>query len=97
MAFAYILFSNHLNRFYIGCTTDSVENRLTKHNQSFFGVKAFTSKSSDWNIVWKVETDSIEHARKIEKKIKAMKSTVFIRNLISYPELTLKIFKETLR
>ena len=96
MAFTYILFSKQLDRFYIGSTNDRVENRLIKHNEKFFGTKAFTAKSEDWKIVWSVETESITHAEKIEKKIKKMKSKVFIRNLIMYPELTNKIFKETL-
>ena len=35
MFFVYILFSNKLNRFYIG-TTDNVEKRLLEHNSGFY-------------------------------------------------------------
>ena len=40
--FVYIIYSEKLNKFYVG-TTDDIENRLLKHNNGFYG-QAFTKK-----------------------------------------------------
>ncbi|MCF8358973.1 MAG: GIY-YIG nuclease family protein, partial [Prolixibacteraceae bacterium] len=42
-AFAYILFSEKLNRFYVGSTHESIEQRLEKHNQHSYGNHRFTA------------------------------------------------------
>ena len=42
----YILYSQKLDKFYIGYTQDSTENRLDKHNQSSYGSK-YTSITND--------------------------------------------------
>lgn len=96
MPFAYILFSHSLDSYYIGSTSASADLRLLLHNHKFFGAKAFTAKASDWSIFWSLETVSIQHAKRIERKIKSMKSRIYIQNLIKYPDLSSKFFNETL-
>jgi putative endonuclease len=49
MSFFYILFSNSAHKFYIGHTTESVEERLRKHNSNHNG---FTGKFNDWRVVY---------------------------------------------
>ena len=48
MSYCYILFSQKLDRFYIGATTQTPENRLEKHNQHSYGNHHFTAKADDW-------------------------------------------------
>ncbi|MGB1283632.1 MAG: GIY-YIG nuclease family protein, partial [Polaribacter sp.] len=45
--FVYILFSEHLNRFYIGFTSD-ISARIIRHNQKSNG---FTGRAKDWILV----------------------------------------------
>ncbi len=45
----YILFSNALDRYYIGHTTEAVEERLRKHLADH---KAWTSRAKDWRVVY---------------------------------------------
>ena len=96
MPYAYILYSQSIDRFYIGSTADNLEDRLSKHLKIEYGNKAFTSKASDWVVFWSVCTDNILHAKRIERKLKQMKSRVYLQNLVKYPELVTKIFNETL-
>lgn len=49
MIACYILPSPDLDKFYIGITQDSVENRILKHNNASYG-KHFTSEVNDWEI-----------------------------------------------
>ena len=41
-AFCYILYSKSIDRFYIGSTGDTLENRLIKHNSKFYDIKIFS-------------------------------------------------------
>jgi putative endonuclease len=95
-AFCYILFSEKLQKFYIGATKkDDVHERIHMHNTYYYGKNKFTAKSNDWVLYLLIEADHYAHALKIEKKIKAMKSSKYIRNLLKYPEMVLKIIEET--
>jgi putative endonuclease len=47
MAITYILFSENLNKYYIGSTRNSMEERLEKHLTNHDG---FTAKAKDWKI-----------------------------------------------
>ena len=96
MPYTFILYSQSLDRFYIGSTELNPEERLTKHLSIEYGNKSFTSKASDWVVFWSVYTDNIIHARRIETKLKQMKSRVYLQNLVKYPELATKIFNDTL-
>ena len=93
MAACYILHSKSTNKFYIGSTQVKVEERLYKHNTSFYG-KHFTSASNDWQIFMVIECVSYKQARKIEIHIKKMKSKKYIKNLGSYPQMIQKLLEK---
>ena len=91
----YILFSELLNKFYIGVCQDSLEDRITKHNDHTYGEHRFTARANDWNLFLQIDTKDYAHAVRIERKIKSMKSRIYIQNLTKYPELIEKIISET--
>ncbi len=79
MNYVYILYSLKLNRFYVGFTTISVEERLNKHLSNHNG---YTSRTKDWEIVYTEEFIVKEEAIKREKEIKNWKSKAKIVELI---------------
>jgi putative endonuclease len=85
----YILHSVKLNRFYIG-TTDNVSRRLEEHNSGFYK-DAFSVKGIPWSMFLTIQDLHSKQALDIEKHIKAMKSTAYIKNLLKYPEMTEKL------
>ena len=46
MAYVYILFSETLNKYYVGSTVGLIEERLKKHLSDHMG---YTGKAKDWN------------------------------------------------
>ena len=96
MVGCYIIFSNKLNRFYIGATQVDVKSRLEKHNNGSYGKSKFTSTANDWQLVLFISAHDFAHAVRIEKKIKSMKSSIYIQNLSKYPELLEKLVSSTL-
>ncbi|MBK9932611.1 MAG: GIY-YIG nuclease family protein [Cytophagaceae bacterium] len=91
----YILWSKKLNKFYIGACQDSLQERIKKHNMGFYDGINFTKKANDWSIYLRIDAMDYSHAVRIEKKIKSMKSSIYIKNLLKYPDLISKIFEET--
>lgn len=85
----YILFSNKLNRFYIG-TTDDVEKRLIEHNYAHYP-QAYTVRGIPWSLFFTIENLSSSQAFQIEKHIKKMKSKKYISDLKKYPEIVLNL------
>jgi putative endonuclease len=83
MHWLYILYSDKLNRFYIGSTKTTVEERLDLHLKKIFGNKSFTAKANDWKIKLSLKCDNISHARQIERFLKRMKSKKFIEKFIA--------------
>ncbi len=79
MFHTYILFSEKLNRFYIGHCGTSVEDRLKAH---LYNHKGFTAKAKDWVIVYVEHFDSKKEAYLRERFIKNKKSRKFIEFLI---------------
>jgi putative endonuclease len=79
MSYIYILHSKILEKFYIGHTTESLEERLRKHLSDHSG---FTSKAKDWRVVYfeVYETKSLAYKRELE--IKKWKSSKRIQKLI---------------
>lgn len=78
MPFIYILFSEKLNKYYIGACV-ILERRLYEHN---IGHSKFTSIGMPWKIVYTEEYPTLADAIKIEKQIKRMKSRKYIDDLI---------------
>lgn len=70
--------------------------RLAKHNAGTYGKKSYTSFTDDWELFLKIDTNTYSHARRLELKIKKMKSRVYILNLKKYPELIEKIKSESI-
>ena len=79
MFYFYILYSEKLDKFYIGYTSD-LQDRLRKHNSNH---KGFTGKVEDWDIVYSEEYTSKELAYARERQVKKWKSKVRIKELIS--------------
>ncbi len=80
MFFVYILFSEKLNRYYVG-TTDNVEKRLLEHNSGLYA-NSFTTKGVPWKLSLSYCCESSEKAYSLERFIKRMKSKKFIERLI---------------
>ncbi|MBS1512619.1 MAG: GIY-YIG nuclease family protein [Bacteroidetes bacterium] len=75
----YILFSEQINRYYIGFTGESAQHRLQKHLANHTG---FTSKANDWKIVYtEIFNDKLQ-AMQRERQLKAWKNRVKIEELI---------------
>jgi putative endonuclease len=75
----YILFSTKLNKFYIGHTSDVLEERLRKHNSDHNG---FTGIVNDWAIVYTENFPSKALAYSREREVKKWKSRKRIEALI---------------
>ncbi len=78
----YILFSQTLNKYYCGITTEDIQSRLHKHNSSYHG-RHFTSAAIDWEVRLIIPCDSYSIARKTELYVKRMKSRKFIEKIIN--------------
>ena len=76
--FVYILYSQFLDKYYVGYTSD-LEKRIFEHNN---GISSFTAKSSDWVLKYSVAYPDREAAMAREKEIKNKKSRKYIEWLI---------------
>lgn len=74
----YIIFSDTLQKFYIGFTSGDVNTRLNKHLSNY---KGFTDKAKGWIIVYIEQFDIKREALAREKKLKNWKSNKRIRQL----------------
>ena len=79
MYFVYIIYSQKLNRYYIGYS-ESISKRLTEHNA---GISKFTSKAHDWTLKYSEQYFNRFDAHKRELEIKAKKSRKYIEWLIA--------------
>ncbi len=78
-SYCYILFSDKLNKYYVGSTTD-IARRLEEHNR---GKEKFTKTGCPWIIVYSEIFAELSDARKRETYIKKQKSRKYIDKLIS--------------
>ena len=76
--FVYILFSQKLNKYYIGSTND-ISRRLYEHN---IGHSVFTKSGIPWKIVFSKEFDNLQSARKEELRLKKCKSHKYLESYI---------------
>ena len=81
MHFVYIIYSKHLNQFYVGESED-FEVRIIQHNEGFFK-GASTKRTSDWCLRLLMQVANRIEGRKIEDYIKSMKSRKFLEKLIA--------------
>ena len=77
-AVVYIIYSEKLDRFYTGYTTDLAK-RLQEHNS---GISNFTAKASDWKLMYTETFQTREEAQFRERQIKNKKSRKYITYLI---------------
>jgi putative endonuclease len=77
--YVYILYSEKLDRYYIGHTEDLVK-RLADHHS---GLSSYTSKAIDWHLVYSEEYADRALARNREASIKKKKSRKYIEWLVS--------------
>ena len=90
--FVYIIYSESLARFYTD-TTNNVHNRIEEHNSNKYP-NSFTSKGIPWELFLAIKCDSSGQAYKLEKFIKKMKSSMFIKRLKNEPEFLAAILKK---
>jgi putative endonuclease len=87
----YVLFSEKLNRFYIGYTSD-FDLRLEFHLNA--DKRKFTYNANDWVLFLKIDCENKKQALAIEKHIKKMKSKIYIQNMMKYPEIIQKLLQK---
>ena len=75
----YILYSESLDKYYIGHTGENLDERLRKHLSNHSG---FTSKAKDWSILYFENFEEKSLAYQRELQIKSWKSKIKIRKLI---------------
>ncbi|MBA3900956.1 MAG: GIY-YIG nuclease family protein [Bacteroidetes bacterium] len=93
MAYCYILFSEKLNRFYTGACQTDINERIQKHNDHSYGNHRYTAKASDWDLFLLIDCQSYPQAINIERHIKKMKSSAYIKNLKTFPDIIEKLKK----
>jgi putative endonuclease len=76
----YILFSETLDKFYVGHTSEELNERLRKHLSNHSG---FTGKAKDWKIVYFENFPDKSSAYRRELSIKSWKSKIKIIELIN--------------
>ena len=79
MPVMYIIFSEKLNKYYVGACTN-LQRRLHEHNN---GHSKFTSLGLPWTLVLTEQFDTLAEAKKREMKVKKMKSRRYIEELIA--------------
>ncbi|MFN6944570.1 MAG: GIY-YIG nuclease family protein [Cytophagaceae bacterium] len=87
----YILYSSKLNHFYVGQTSD-FEVRFAQHND--VRSQYSTSKGRPWEVFLIIGCSALSQAIKIERHIKKMKSSTYIKNLKEYPEMVEKLLRK---
>ena len=79
MAYTYILYSEKLNKYYVGACID-IDRRLKEHNT---GHSKYTSTGLPWILKYKEEFETLQEAKKRELAIKKMKSRIYNEGLFS--------------
>lgn len=85
----YILYSQKIDKYYTGFTSD-VEARLKEHNEpSLFN--NWSKQGAPWILKFTINCESKSQAIRIENHIKRNKSRKFVENLQEYPEIAEKL------
>jgi len=80
MNFFYILYSKLSDQYYVGHTSEALEERLRKHLSNHSG---FTGRTKDWIVVYYEEFDTKSLAYNRELEVKKWKSRIRIEKLIT--------------
>ncbi len=78
-ALFYILYSAYLDRYYLGHTTESMEERLRKH---LSGHRRWTARTKDWRVVHTEQLPDKSAAYRRELEVKGWKKRERIETLI---------------
>jgi len=92
MALVYILYSETIDRFYIGYTRN-LESRLRQHLTSPNKTR-FTAQANDWEVYFLIPELDYWEAIQIEKYIKRMRNRAFMERLKRNPKIIEKIRKK---
>ena len=79
MPVTYILYSQKLNKYYVGACTD-MDRKMYEHN---IGHSKFTRLGVPWELSYTEEYPTLEGAKRREMKIKSQKSRKNIEELIA--------------
>ncbi|MEN9598019.1 MAG: hypothetical protein RL596_330 [Bacteroidota bacterium] len=79
MAYLYILYSEKLNKFYVGACIN-LERRFYEHN---IGHSTYTATGMPWILKYSAQFPDLPTAKKRERQIKSMKSRKYIEQLIA--------------
>jgi len=88
MAAVYILYSEMLDRYYVGSSRDFAT-RLA-HLDKDLG-RGFTAKAADWKAFLVIDNLEYRQARSVESHIKRMKSRKYIEDLKRFPEISQRL------
>ena len=80
MCYCYVLYSNSIDKYYIGHSYEDLKERLRKHLSYHRG---FTAKAKDWILVHFEIFNSKSEAYNRERELKAWKSRSKIQKLIN--------------
>lgn len=86
----YILYSERLDRYYVGNTDLDPLHRLRQHNEQQHK-SAYTASGVPWTLIYVISCGSRLQSRRIELHIKRMKSKIYIQNLQKYGEIAEKL------
>ena len=78
MFIVYILYSSHVDQYYVG-HTQNIDDRLSRHNS---GRSLSTKKGKPWILVYTETFETRSEAMLREKAIKQMKSRTYLKQLI---------------
>ena len=78
----YILQSQKNKSFYVG-SSSNLERRLAEHN---LGKCKYTSKLTPWKMVFSQKYETLATARKVELKLKQLKSKIILEKIIESGE-----------
>ena len=92
MAAVYILFSEKLNKYYVGSCLE-ISQRLADHKLKKYS-DSYTRKADDWILFFSIIDLEYEQARLIESHIKKMKSKTYIENLKKYEDISRKLIEQ---
>jgi putative endonuclease len=76
----YILFSDQLQKHYVGYTNKPVDQRVQEHLHNHQG---FTSKAKDWKIIFQQQLVSKTDALLLERKIKKRGAKRYLNDIAS--------------
>lgn len=91
MAGVYILYSEKLNKYYIGSCID-ISQRVSEHLNGKYS-DSFTVKVNDWTLFYSLNNLGYQQARLIESHIKRMKSRKYIEDIKKYIDISKKLIQ----